>query len=103
MNRTRLAAASAALLCLASGAARAQAAAPGSTATIPEKVAPSTDLNTRPGTLSDKLGASDGVIKPSGDVDPAMHREAPQTGTTPVIKPKDVPPGQTGSGQGGLY
>ena len=97
MTRTRAIAASAALLCLASGTARAQAAAPaaGSDATIPEKVAPPTDLNGKPGTLSDKLGASDGVIKPSGDIDPAMHKDAPQTGTTPVIKPKDVPPGQT--------
>ncbi len=95
MIRTRTIAASAALLCLASGAAWAQAAAPaaGSNATIPEKIAPPTDLNGKSGTLSDKLGDSNGVIKPSGDVDPAMNKDAPQTGTTPVIKPKDVPPG----------
>lgn len=102
MTRTRTVAASAALLCLASGAAWAQAAAPaaGSDATIPEKVAPPTDLNTKPGTLSDKLGQSNGVIKPSGDVDPAMPRGAPQTGNTPVLKPGAVP-GQ--SDKGGLY
>lgn len=95
MTPTRIVAASAALLCLASAAARGQAAAPaaGSNATIPEKVAPPTDLNGKSGTLSDKLGGSDGVIKPSGDVDPAMNKDAPQTGTTPVIKPKDLPPG----------
>lgn len=97
MTPTRIVAASAALLCLAS------APAAGSDAAIPETTARPTDLDGKPGTLSDKLGASDGVIKPSGDVDPAMRKDAPQTGTTPVIKPKDVPPGQVGSGQGGLY
>ena len=92
-------AASAALLCLASGAAWAQAAAPaaGSNATIPEKTAPgtapSTSLDAKSGTLSDKLGDTNGVIAPSGDVDPAMHKPAPETGTMPVIKPGAVTDG----------
>ncbi|MBE7219882.1 MAG: hypothetical protein INR64_15535 [Caulobacteraceae bacterium] len=55
--------------------------------------APKTDLGSRPGTLSDKLGATDGVIKPAGNVDPAMHKPTPQTGTMPVIKPGTVTPG----------
>ena len=100
MTRTRVAVASAFVLCLASGGSSAQVAAPGSTATGPETVAPPTDLNGKPGTLSDKLSGTNGVIKPSGDVDPAMPRGAPQTGNTPVLKPGAVP-GQ--SDKGGLY
>ena len=104
MTRLGTLAASAALLGLASGAALAQAAAPavGSNPTIPEKTAPgtapSTSLDQKSGTLSEKLGDTDGVIKPSGDVDPAMHKPAPDTGSTPVIKP-----GTKGTGTGGLY
>jgi len=82
-----------ALLGLTAGAASAQSAAPaaGSDTTIPEKApatsVPATTLDDKPGTLSEKLSDSNGVIQPKGDVDPAMHVPAPQTGTTPVIKP----------------
>lgn len=53
---------------------------------------PATDVQ-RPGTLSDKLGESGGVIHPQENVDPAIHKPAPPTGTTPVIPP----PGSPGS------
>lgn len=84
------------LLGAAAGSASAQTAAP----------APGTDLDAKPGTLSDKLNDSGGVIKPTGNVDPDMHKPTPQTGTTPVIKPGTVAP-QSGNGtkdgKGGLY
>ena len=96
MRHLRNAAFAAAFLGLAAAPASAQTAAP----------APKTDLDAKPGTLSDKLSDTNGVIKPTGDVDPDMHKAAPQTGTTPVLKPGQVPP-QTGSGaktgQSGLY
>ncbi len=82
-----------ALLCLTAGAASAQSAAPaaGPDTTIPEKApatsVPATTLDDKPGTLSEKLSNTNGVIQPKGDVDPAMHVPAPQVGTTPVIKP----------------
>ena len=71
---------------------------------------PPTNLDGKPGTLSDKLGDTGGVIRPKGDVDPAMHKATPPTGTMPVIRPGQVPPqGGTGDGKGvtqgkgGLY
>ena len=94
MQRFRHAALAATILGLAAGPVCAQTATP----------APKTDLDAKPGTLSDKLSATGGVIKPTGNVDPDMHKAAPQTGTMPVLKPGQVPP-QTGGGEGkgGLY
>jgi hypothetical protein len=86
---SRSAALAAAVLCAAGGTAAAQSAA-----------TPRTDLDAKPGTLSDKLGQTGGVIKPTGNVDPAMRKTAPQTGTMPVVKPGQVPP-QSGTGAGG--
>jgi hypothetical protein len=83
MRRTRNAALAAAFLGLAAGPASAQTAAP----------VPKTDLSSKPSTLSDKLSDTDGVIKPTGNVDPDMHKAAPQTGTMPVIKPGTLAPG----------
>ncbi len=83
MRHLRIAAVAAALLGLAAGPASAQTATP----------APKTDLDSKPGTLSDKLSDTNGVIKPTGDVDPDMHKAAPQTGSMPVIKPGTVAPG----------
>lgn len=60
-----------------------------------QTAAPPTSLDGKPGTLSDKLGDTGGVIHPEGNVDPAMHKATPPTGTMPVIKPGQVPP-QTG-------
>ena len=75
----------------------ASAQSAGSTAAVPEKTmpgtAPATTLDQQSGSLSRKLGDANGVIKPSGDVDPDMHVDTPKTGTMPVIKP-----GQTGEG-----
>ena len=79
-----------------------------------QSATPPTNLDGKPGTLSDKLGETNGVIRPKGDVDPAMHKATPPTGTMPVIKPGQVPPqggpgdgkggqGGTGTGKGGLY
>lgn len=89
MTPTRNAALAAAFLALAAGPASAQTAAPAAPATP----APKTDLDTKSGTLSDKLSDTNGVIKPTGNVDPEMHKGAPQTGTMPVIKPGEVAPG----------
>lgn len=43
------------------------------------------------GTLSDKLNATDGVIKPPENADPEIHKPTPDTGTTPVIPPPSGP------------
>ena len=98
MNSIRLLAAMA-LFGAAMAPAAAQSAAPpaSSTAAAPEQTmpgtAPSTNLDQKSGSLSRKLGDTNGVIAPSGDVDPDMHVGTPKTGTMPVIKP-----GQTGEG-----
>ena len=96
MGHLRDAAMAAAFLGLTACPASAQTAAP----------APKTDLDAKPGTLSDKLSDTNGVIKPTGNVDPDMHKAPPSTGSMPVIKPGQVPP-QSGNspktGQGGLY
>lgn len=53
----------------------------------------------RPGeTLSDQLQRSDGVIPPPQNLDPDMHKPAPDTGTMPVIPP----PGSPGGNGNGL-
>ena len=103
MSRFRSAALGAAIVGLAGGGVAAQTAGtpPGASPAIPEKTAPgsapATNLDAKPGTLSDKLKDTNGVIRPTGDVDPDMHKATPQTGTTPVIRPGEVPP-QTGKG-----
>lgn len=89
MRPMRNAAFAAALLGLAAGPASAQTAAPAA----PAAPAPKTDLDQKSGTLSDKLSDTNGVIKPTGNVDPDMHKATPQTGNMPVIKPGTVAPG----------
>jgi len=94
-------------LLLTAGAALAQTApgAPGSKEVIPEKQAPpisqpSSDSDVKTGrSLSNKLDESNGVIKPSGDVDPAMNKAAPvpNPNSTPVIKPPGTPGGEPGA------
>lgn len=51
--------------------------------------APSTVQNGRSDNLSNKLNATDGVIKPTHDIDPGMHAPAPvaQPNSMPVIPP----------------
>lgn len=80
----RVCTAAAAFLALAAGPAFAQTATP---------APPSTDLGSKPGTLSDKLSDTNGVVAPTQNVDPGIRKPAPQTGTMPVIKPGAVAPG----------
>lgn len=67
--------------------------------TIPEKIAPeepsSTGSTGTQGTLSDRLEASDGVIRPPAGIDPDITTPAPvpDPGTTPVIRPPGSPGG----------
>lgn len=109
MSLARVIPAAAALLCVLCAAASAQSAATaaGSTPTAPETATPATDLDRKPGTLSDKLSGTDGIVEPTGDVDPGMHRPTPQTGTMPVIEPRQVPKdgghGTVRGETGGLY
>jgi len=92
----------AALLCGAlPAAAQGNPGAPGSTQVIPEKQkdqpseAPTT--TGRSDSLSDKLDATGGVIKPSGDVDPGISKAPPANpNTMRVIPPSDTPSGKSG-------
>jgi hypothetical protein len=61
---------------------------PQNNSTVPEKIQPS-EPSTTGSTLSDKLQASDGVIRPPSDGSPDMSVRAPvpNPGTTPVIPP----------------
>ena len=72
---------------------------PAANETIPEKIAPNEPSTTGAtgGTLSEKLEASDGVIKPPTNMDPEMAVPAPvpNPGTTPVIPPPGSPGGNT--------
>jgi soluble lytic murein transglycosylase-like protein len=58
--------------------------------------APTTDLSKRNGDLSDMLNASDGVIRPESNIDPAMRKPAPAQGSTPIIPPPGSPGGPPG-------
>ncbi|WP_026595892.1 hypothetical protein [Methyloferula stellata] len=78
--------------------------APGSDKVIPEKESPpltqtQPDSDVKSGrSLSQKLDASGGVIKPSTDVDPGITKPAPDPhpNSTPVIKPPGTPGGPPG-------
>jgi hypothetical protein len=78
--------------------------APGSDEVIPEKESPpltqtKPDSDVKSGrSLSQKLDASGGVIKPSTDVDPGIAKPAPDPhpNSTPVIKPPGTPGGPPG-------
>jgi hypothetical protein len=76
--------------------------APGSNETIPEKqAAPSPPMRSdvKSGrSLSQKLDASGGVIKPPSDVDPGITKSAPDPNpnSTPVIRPPGTPGGPPG-------
>jgi hypothetical protein len=59
--------------------------------------APRTDLSNQSSSLSEKLNRTNGVIRPEGVVDPKMEKEAPHTGTMPVIPP---PGGSSGGTEG---
>jgi hypothetical protein len=94
---------------LSSGAALGQSApgAAGSNQVIPEKerALPSAEpkggvplTSGRSESLSDKLDASDGVIKPTPGVDPGIVQPAPvpHPNSTPVIRPPGTPGGAPG-------
>jgi hypothetical protein len=59
---------------------------------VPEKIAPSDAPTTQSKTLSDQLDQSNGVIRPK-EVDPAIEKPAPGTGSGGVIKPPGTPGG----------
>jgi hypothetical protein len=68
---------------------------PGSQSASPNPAAPDSAFAKQPGALSDKLGASNGVIRPK-EVDPAIEKKPPPTGTAAVIKPPGSPGGPQG-------
>jgi hypothetical protein len=43
--------------------------------------------------LSDRLAQSDGVMCPPSNIDPQMHKDAPNEGRTPVLPPPGSPGG----------
>jgi hypothetical protein len=63
--------------------------------TIPEKMEPGATMGSSQGdgSLSERLGRSDGVITPPADTDLRMNVPAPvpDPGTTPVIPPPGSP------------
>ncbi|VTZ26643.1 conserved exported hypothetical protein [Methylocella tundrae] len=82
--------------------------APGGNEVIPEKnrAIPSAQpkdgvplTSGRSGSLSDRLDAGDGVIKPKPGVDPGIVRPAPvpNPNSTPVIPPAGTPGGPPGA------
>lgn len=56
---------------------------------------PPSDIGSHPGTLSEKLNETSGVIHPRGGVDPEMPSTPPETGTMPVVPPPGSPGGRT--------
>ncbi len=80
---------------LCGGASAQSADAPLSLAASQTDPVPDTDVGTTNGSLSDKLSKTNGVIHPQGTVDPDMQKQAPATGTMPVIPPPGSPGGPT--------
>jgi hypothetical protein len=72
-----------------------QAASPNDPASQTVSPSPNSSFAKQPGALSDKLGASNGVIRPK-EVDPNIEKPAPSTGTTAVIPPPGSPGGPQG-------
>jgi hypothetical protein len=68
---------------------------PSSESASPSPASPNSAFAKQPGSLSDKLDASNGVIHPK-EVDPAIEKKPPPTGTAAVI----APPGSPGGPQG---
>jgi len=89
MHRKIIVAAVAALSAPVAAQAAASQPAPG--AEIPK-----TDLSRQKGSLSDKLNADNGVIRPEGRVDPTMQKRPPATGAMAVIRPPQSPDGVDG-------
>jgi hypothetical protein len=107
MTRARILIWSAAVCGALSGAAAAQAPIrppqapnmPPTDQVVPEKIQPQEPSSTgtvgSDATLSDKLEATDGVIRPRTNIDPEITAPAPvpNPGTTPVIPPPGSPGG----------
>jgi hypothetical protein len=68
---------------------------PNSQSASPNPVSPNSTFAKQPGALSDKLDASNGVIRPK-EVDPAIEKKPPPTGAAAVI----APPGSSGRPEG---
>ena len=64
-------------------------------AASPSPASPNSKFAKQPGSLSDKLDASNGVIRPK-EVDPAIENKPPSTGTGAVIEPPGSPGGPQG-------
>jgi hypothetical protein len=68
---------------------------PNSQSAAPSPASPNSTFAKQPGTLSDKLDASNGVIRPK-EVDPSIEKKPPSTGTAAVIPPAGSPGGPQG-------
>jgi hypothetical protein len=64
---------------------------------VPESDAGKSGTSEPPGSLSDKLSNSGGVIRPPAGIDPEMKQHTPPTGpqSMPVIPPPGTPGGDT--------
>jgi hypothetical protein len=80
---------------LAMASAQSGSTDPSSQSASPSPASPNSTFAKQPGTLSDKLDASNGVIRPK-EVDPSIEKKPPPTGTAGVIPP----PGSAGGPQG---
>ena len=82
------------IACSAPAFAQVTTPAPGSNDAIPEKIAPAPEQGRSEaprGSLSNKLQQSNGVIAPSGDVDPSMRKPAPDINTGGSVLPAPGP------------
>jgi hypothetical protein len=80
---------------LAMASAQSASTDPSSQSASPSPAAPNSTFAKQPGTLSDKLNASNGVIRPK-EVDPSIEKKPPPNGTTAVIPPPGSPGGPQG-------
>jgi hypothetical protein len=80
---------------LAMASAQSASSDPSSRSAAPSPASPNSTFAKQPGTLSDKLGASNGVIHPK-EVDPSIEKKPPPTGTAAVIPPPGSPGGPQG-------
>ena len=63
----------------------------------PCETLPEAERNAEPGTeqeLAEKLDRCNGVLKPPPTADQEIEEPPPDTGTTPVIPPNELPPDQ---------
>jgi len=77
------------------GAAQAASATDSSSQGV-VRAAPNSKFAKQPGDLSDKLDASNGVIRPK-EVDPAIEKKPPPAGAAAVIPPPGSPGGPQGA------